>query len=194
MVGVYIYICIPVPWILGSYGFELFVSEKIPGLATAGRRKTTGTRSWSFGTTAAGESFGRDARPFNYHGPQNLHFYKVFMVNNLVSRWPKPFGFWGLMVGSIILYLQSVPRVMVSPTLAGNFWGWFHIFFTTLRIIRAPQNEGFDSGLSQDFFFWSPVSTSFQIPWLLGSCQKCRSGGFYTPFAPNVWNIYLHLP
>ena len=34
---------------------------------------------------------------FTYHGPPKLTFFEVFMVNNLVFRWPKPLFFmvWG---------------------------------------------------------------------------------------------------
>ena len=38
---------------------------------------------------------------YHYHGPPKPTFLEVFMVNNLVFRWPKPLlfhGFWGLMV------------------------------------------------------------------------------------------------
>ena len=37
---------------------------------------------------------------FTYHGPPKPTVLEVFMVNNLVFRWPKPYFscFWGLMV------------------------------------------------------------------------------------------------
>ena len=47
-----------------------------------------------------GKATNHGTNPIIYHGPPKPTFLEVFMVNNLVFRWPKPLFFmvWGLMV------------------------------------------------------------------------------------------------
>ena len=62
-----------------------------------------------------------------YHEPPKPRFLDVFMVNNLVFRWPKPSFF--MVLGALLEWWDSptIPLVFLLKIINyGVFWGYHH--------------------------------------------------------------------
>ena len=59
-------------------------------------------------------SQGQSSMVYIYHGPPKPNFLEVFMVNNLVFRWPKPLFF--MVLGAVYITASSWPIVSIVST------------------------------------------------------------------------------
>ena len=99
-------------------------------------------------------------------GPPNLHFLDVFMVKNLVFRWPKPLiVLWVLLgtswistgsAGSTGSWLKMTwrPRKPALPTWGRRVYGFQGIFFGEGAMKTMEINFGLTRWWFQRYFKW----------------------------------------